>query len=58
VIVATVIRMTDGYTGSTGQAVPPVNDILTLTFVKHEGVWLIAEGHNTSITESVAPKPQ
>ena len=58
VIVATVIRMTDGYTGSAGQVIPPVSDILTLTFVKHDGIWLIAEGHNTSITESVAPKPQ
>lgn len=57
VIVATVIRMTDGYTGSAGQVIPPVSDILTLTFVKREGTWLIAEGHNTSITESVAPKP-
>lgn len=58
VIVATVIRATDGYTGSDGKTVPPVSDILTLTFVKHQGVWLIAQGHNTSITESVAPKPQ
>lgn len=60
VIVATVIRATDGYTGSDGKPVPPVSDILTLTFVKHGagGIWLIAEGHNTSITESVPPKVQ
>jgi uncharacterized protein (TIGR02246 family) len=58
VVVATVIRLTDGYTGSDGKAIPAVSDILTLTFVKHAKIWLIAEGHNTSITESVAPKPQ
>jgi hypothetical protein len=58
VIVATVIRATDGYAGSDGKTVAPVSDILTLTFVKHQGIWLIAEGHNTSIMESVAPKPQ
>jgi hypothetical protein len=58
VIVATVIRATDGYAGSDGKTVAPVSDILTLTFAKHQGIWLIAEGHNTSIMESVAPKPQ
>ena len=58
VIVATVIRPTDGYTGSDGKAVPPVSDILTLTFVKRGGIWLIAEGHNTSITETAASKTQ
>ncbi len=58
VIVATVIRATDGYTGSDGKAVPPVSDILTLTFVKHDGIWLIAQGHNTSITETFALKAQ
>ena len=65
VIVATVIRATDGYAGSDGKTVAPASDILTLTsdiltltFVKHQGIWLIAEGHNTSIMESVAPKPQ
>jgi uncharacterized protein (TIGR02246 family) len=57
VIVATVIRLTDGYTGSDGKTVPPVSDILTLTFVKHGAIWLVAEGHNTTIADSVAAKP-
>jgi len=51
VMLATIIARADGFTTPSGHVEPPSRNVLTEVFVRHDGRWLVAEGHNTTIVE-------
>jgi uncharacterized protein (TIGR02246 family) len=52
VVIATSVIPADGYTTSGGTVEPAGRDVLTEVFVKRDGKWLVASGHNTTIVEA------
>lgn len=53
VIVTEAVPM-DGFPMPDGSVAPPNRNMLTLVFVRRDGRWLIAEGHNTVIDPKAA----
>jgi uncharacterized protein (TIGR02246 family) len=51
VVLATTIARADGFTTPSGHVEPPSRNVLTQVFVRRDGRWLVAEGHNTTIVE-------
>jgi uncharacterized protein (TIGR02246 family) len=57
VIVSTMINPADAYTGQSGIKQPPTRNVLTLIWVKRDGMWLIAQAQNTIEAPVTPPKP-
>ena len=51
VVLATIVQAADGFTTPTGHTEPAGRAVLTEVFIRHEGRWLLTEGHNTTLVE-------
>lgn len=50
-VIVTSVGKADGFTTPSGHVEPPSRNVLTEVFVRRDGRWLVAEGHNTTIVE-------